>query len=112
MLVDSFMLAAVVHELNSELKGSAVRSAKAIAPFAVALLLQQGGKVKYWLITSAHTRYAHIGWQKKPVEAQSEGHEETERFADVLRRHLEQARFVGAEQIDFDRLVVLSLIHI
>jgi predicted ribosome quality control (RQC) complex YloA/Tae2 family protein len=112
MLVDSFMLAAVVHELNSELKGSAVRSAKAIAPFAVALLLQQRGKGKYWLITSAHTRYAHIGWQKKPVEAQSEGHEETERFADVLRRHLEQARFVGAEQIDFDRLVALHFINI
>lgn len=112
MLVDSFMLAAVVHELNSELKGSVVRAAKAIAPFTVALLLQQRGKGKFWLIASAHTRYAHIGWQRKSIEAQSEGHDETERFADVLGRHLEQARFVGAEQLDFDRLVVLRFVNI
>ncbi len=112
MLVDSFMLAAVVHELNSGFKGGVVRAVKGIAPFAIALLLQVRSKGRVWLIASAHTRYAHIGWhQKLPTDSGSE-HIETERFAEVLERHLGQARFVASEQIDFDRLVVLRFFNI
>ncbi|MCS7266102.1 MAG: NFACT family protein [Armatimonadetes bacterium] len=112
MLVDSFMLAAVVHELNSGLKGGIVRSVKAIAPFSVALLFQVRGKGKIGLIASAHTRYAHIGWHQKLSTHEKIEHSETERFAEVLDRHLEQARFLGAQQVDFDRLVVLRFVNI
>ncbi|MCX7967449.1 MAG: NFACT family protein [Armatimonadetes bacterium] len=112
MLVDSFMIAAVVRELNSGLKGGVVRSAKAVAPFAVALSLQVRGKGKIWLIASAHTRYAHIGWLQKLSTLDEVEHQETERFAEALERHLEQARFAGAEQIDFDRIVVLRFLNI
>jgi len=112
MLVDSFMLAAVVHELNSGLVGGTVRSVEAVAPFTVSLSLQVRGKGKIWLIASAHPRYAHIGWhQKLPILDKVE-HAETQRFAEVLERHLEQARFIGAEQIDFDRLVTLRFFNI
>lgn len=112
MLVDSFMLAAVAHELNSGLRGGVVRSVKAIAPFAVALSLQVRSKGRIWLIISAHTRYAHIGWHQKLSALDKVEHPETERFAEVLGRYLEQARFAGAEQIDFDRLVVLRFVNI
>ncbi len=112
MLIDSFMIAAVVHELNSGLKGSVVRLARAIAPFTVALSIQVRGKEKIWLIVSAHSRYAHIGWNQKLSTLGKVEHPETERFAEVLERHLEQARFISAEQIDFDRLVVLRFVNI
>ncbi|MCS7191781.1 MAG: NFACT family protein [Armatimonadetes bacterium] len=112
MFVDSFILAAVVHELNSVLKGGIVRSAKTVAPFGIALSLQVRNKGKIWLIASAHTRYAHIGWHHKLPKVNEVEHRETERFAEVLERHLLQARFLGAEQIDFDRLVVLHFFNI
>lgn len=110
MLVDSFMLAAVAHELNRNAKGWWVRSVKAVAPFTIALPLQGRGKGRIWLLASAHTRYAHIGWQREAPASLAEPHEETERFADVLERHLEQARFLEAEQVDFDRLLVLRFV--
>lgn len=112
MLVDSFMLAAIVHEFNSNLRGGIVRSVKTVTPFVVALSLQIRGKGKVWIIASAHSRYAHIGWHQKSLTVGEVEHPETERFAEVLERHLEQARFIAAEQIDFDRLVVLHFVNI
>ncbi|MFN3420471.1 MAG: NFACT family protein [Armatimonadota bacterium] len=112
MLIDSFTIAAVVHELNSGLKGGTVRSVKAIEPFTVALSIQVRGRGKIWLIASAHARYAHIGWHQKLSILDEVEHPETERLAEVLERHLEQARFVSAEQVDFDRLVALRFVNI
>lgn len=112
MIVDSFMLSAVVSELNKEFMGSVVRSVKAVAPFTVSLSLHQRGKGKFWLIMSSHPRYTHIGWQQSETEAKTMEHDETKRFAEVLERQLERAIFTGAEQLDFDRLVVLRFVTI
>lgn len=112
MLIDSFMIAAVAHELNSSLRGGVVRSARAIAPFTIALSIQVRSMGKIWLIVSAHARYAHIGWHQKLSTLGRVEHPGTERFAEVLERHLEQARLISAEQVDFDRLVVLHFVNI
>ena len=112
MLVDSFMLTAVIHELNSGVRGSVVRAAKTIAPFTIALLLQRKERSKVWLIASAHSRYTHVGWHHKLTTVDKVEHLETERFTETLERHLEQARFTGAEQLDFDRIIALRFINI
>lgn len=106
MLVDSLMLAAVVNELRQHGKGSLVRDVSILAPFTLALRLQHQRR-RWWLIASAHTRLAHIGWQTEPPPSLSAEHAETERFGEVLERQLSQAVLIGAEQIDFDRLIAL-----
>lgn len=114
MMVDSLMLAAVVQEINGVLAGGIVRKVQAIAPVELALSVQRRDKRKVWLIISAHTRYAHVGWcdgSKGFSALQKDSHPETERFAETLRRHLERARFVGIEQVDFDRLVILRFVN-
>ena len=110
MLVDSFMLAAVVHELRA-FQGAAVRRIRPVAPFQIALLLQGRG-VKVWVILSAHTRYAHVGWCPEAPQTEPFEHPETVRFAEALSRHLEGAKLVGAEQVDFDRLLLLRFVAI
>lgn len=113
MLVDSFMLASAVHELNSRFRGGTVtKVASAIAPFTVVLLIRGKDGKRIWLTASAHTRYAHIGWQQKSVNGENLKHDETERFVEVLRHQLEQTKFAGADQVDFDRLIALRFIKI
>ncbi len=107
MLVDSLMLAAVVHELQQWGKGSTVRAVKAAAPFTIAVQCHHRQRKRWWFIASAHTRFAHIGWQKEAPSAFGEPHPDTERFAETVERHLEQAVLLSAEQVDFDRLVVV-----
>jgi len=110
MLVDSFMLAAVVHELRA-FQGATVRRIRPIAPFQIALLLQGRG-VKVWVILSAHTRYAHVSWCPEAPQTELFEHPETTRFTETLSRHLEGAKLVDAEQRDFDRLLLLRFVAI
>lgn len=110
MLVDSFMLAAVVHELRA-FQGATVRRICPVAPFQIALLLQGRG-VKVWVILAAHTRYAHVSWCPEVPQTEPFEHPETTRFTETLSRHLEGAKLVGAEQRDFDRLLLLRFITI
>jgi predicted ribosome quality control (RQC) complex YloA/Tae2 family protein len=110
MLVDSFMLAAVIHELRA-FQGATVRRIRPVAPWQIALLLQGRGN-RAWVLASAHTRYAHVGWQPEAPFSEPFEHPETVRFAETLSRHLEGAKLVGAEQVDFDRLLLLRFVTV
>lgn len=116
MLVDSLMLSAVLQEINNLSIGSVVRAVQTVVPMEVALLVQHKDKSKTWLIASAHTRYAHIGWAEQIPHRGRDwmrgGDADTQRFAEGLERWLKRARFIGAEQIDFDRLVVLRFVNL
>lgn len=104
------MLAAVVYELKA-FQGATVRRIRPVAPYQIALLLRGRG-VKAWVFASAHTRYAHIGWHLKEPPSEPFEHPETARFAETLARYLEGSKLVGAEQMDFDRLILLHFIAI
>lgn len=111
MFVDSFMLAAVTRELAA-FKGSVVQQVRPVAPFQVALALRGRDRQRRWLTLSAHTRYAHVSWQETPLPNAATDHADTLRFAETLERTLQRARLLGAEQVDFDRLIALRFVAV
>lgn len=105
MSFDSIVLAAVTAELNGTLTGGRIDKIHQPTPLDIVMTIRNNG-ANYMLLVSAdaQTPRVHLTSIKRPNPQTAPN------FCMLLRKYLEGGRFIGAEQIDFDRILHLNFL--
>lgn len=100
MTFDSIILAAVAEELNKKLTGGRVREIYQPSPLDIVLTIRHEG-ANYTLLVSADAQWprVYLTTHRRPNPKTPPN------FCMLLRKHLEGSRFVGVEQVNFDRIL-------
>ena len=103
MTFDSLILAAVADEVNGGLADGKVMDVHQPEPLDVVLTIRTPGANHMLLISAnAESPRIHLTSTKRPNP------QTPPNFCMLLRKHLKGARFSGAEQVDFDRILRLG----
>jgi predicted ribosome quality control (RQC) complex YloA/Tae2 family protein len=102
MTFDSVILAAIADELNRKLADGRVDKIHQPEPLDLVFTIRKGS-ADYSLLISANAEFprVHLTSIKRPNPKTPPN------FCMVLRKYLERGRFLGAEQVDFDRILHL-----
>jgi len=100
MTFDSIILAAVAEELNKKLTGGRVREIYQPSALDIVLTIRHEG-ANYTLLASADAQWprVYLTTHRRPNPKTPAN------FCMLLRKHLEGSRFVGVEQVNFDRIL-------
>lgn len=103
MNFDSVILAAVAAELNKFLANGRISEIRQPEPLDIVIVIRSSG-ANYSLLISANAEHPriHLTSVRRPNPKTPPN------FCMLLRKRLEGARFVGAEQTDFDRILRLK----
>ncbi len=100
MTFDSIVMAAVADELNMRLAGGRVDEVHQPAPLDAVLTIRAGGANHMLLVSAeAESPRIHFTSVKRPNP------QTPPNFCMLMRKYLKGARFVNAEQMDFDRIL-------
>ncbi|HEY7848637.1 MAG TPA: NFACT family protein, partial [Ktedonobacterales bacterium] len=104
MQIDALTLAALTDEFERDLRGARVDDVIQPTPHSIALQLWGGGRNR-WLVISAHPQLAHLRLTSaKPRKLATD----PPAFVMLLRKHLEGARLVAAQQPAWERVIELG----
>jgi predicted ribosome quality control (RQC) complex YloA/Tae2 family protein len=100
MTFDSIVMAAVADELNKRLAGGRVDEVYQPVPLDAVLTIRAGGANHMLLVSAeAESPRIHFTSTKRPNP------QTPPNFCMLMRKYLKGARFTGAEQMDFDRIL-------
>ena len=103
MTFDSIVMAAVADELNRRMLDGRVMEIHQPAPLDAVITIRTPGANHMLLISAeAESPRIHLTPSKRPNP------KTPPTFCMTLRKHLKGARFAGAEQVDFDRILHLN----
>ncbi len=100
MTYDSVILAAVASELNAQLVNGRIDKIHQPTPLDLVLGIRAGG-ANYSLLISADAQFPRVHL----TSVKRENPKTPPNFVMLLRKHLEGARLIGVEQVDFDRIL-------
>lgn len=103
MTFDSVILAAVADELNTKLANGRVDKIHQPEPLDIILTIRSNGANHMLLVSAdAQSPRIHLTSAKRPNP------QTPPNFCMLMRKYLEGAKFIGAEQVDFDRILHLK----
>lgn len=103
---DSLLLSAVCADAKTKLTGGHVRQVRQVGEYDILIKVVKAASAS-WLFVSAHPNYAHLNVIQRPPEHADKWQTA---FLAAVQRRIEGARVKAIEQLDFDRLVKLTLI--
>lgn len=103
---DSLLLSAVCAEAKAKVVGGHVRQVKQVGEYDILIKVVKATNAS-WLLVSAHPKYAHLNVIQSPLEHAEKWQTA---FLSAIQRHIEGARVKDIEQLDFDRLVKITLL--
>ncbi|MBM4412620.1 MAG: fibronectin/fibrinogen-binding protein [Chloroflexi bacterium] len=104
MTIDTLAMTAICHELRS-LIGAKVQDSVIASPMSIALELYANHR-RHWLLLSAHPKWARIALHTTKIPR---GVDNTTPLLLLLRKYVEDGRITDVQQLDLERIIVVSI---